>query len=139
MEPANATDLDGRSEGRSQEAIPPQGKVPGGPRTPLDIGKAGWRDTAKRTAREFAADRCTLTAAGLAYYWFLALFPAPIALLGLASLMHLGSSAVQHLVNGLQTALPPGGGGVRRRGQDRRHPFVGRRLVWARLGLAARK
>src|SRR5690349_6204156 len=43
MEPANATDLDGRSEGRSQEAIPPQGKVPGGPRTPLDIGKAGWR------------------------------------------------------------------------------------------------
>jgi len=78
MEPANATDLDGRPEGRSQEAIPPQGKVSGGPRTPLDIGKAGWRDTAKRTAREFAADRCTLTAASLAYYWFLALFPAGV-------------------------------------------------------------
>jgi membrane protein len=112
MEGANATDLNGRPEGRSQDAIPPQGKVSGGPRTPLGIGKAGWRDTAKRTAKEFVADRCTLTAASLAYYWFLALFPALIALLGLASLMHLSTSAVQHLVNELQKALPPGASAV---------------------------
>jgi membrane protein len=94
------------------ETVPPQGKVSGGPRTPLDIGGAGWRDTAKRTVKEFVADRCTLTAASLAYYWFLALFPALIALLGLASLIHLSTSEVQHLVNGLQKALPPGASAV---------------------------
>src|SRR5690349_14677336 len=92
--------------------VPPQDQVSGGPRTPLDIDRAGWRDTAKRTMKEFIRDRCTLTAASLAYYWFLALFPALIALLGLTSLLHLSTSAVQHLVNGLQKALPQGASAV---------------------------
>jgi membrane protein len=88
--------------------IPPPDKVPGSPDTPLELGKAGWRDTLKRSFREFTTDRCTMTAGSLAYYWFLALFPALIALLGLASLVQIGQSAVRQLVHGLTHALPPG-------------------------------
>jgi membrane protein len=94
-------------EGTQQE-VPPPDKVPGAPDTPLELGKAGWRDTLKRSFAEFKNDRCTMTAGSLAYYWFLALFPALIALLGVASLIQIGSSAVNKLVHGLSQALPPG-------------------------------
>ncbi|HTQ88075.1 MAG TPA: YihY/virulence factor BrkB family protein [Streptosporangiaceae bacterium] len=94
------------------EPIPPQSRVSGGPDTPLELGGAGWKNTLKRAGKEFVADRCSMTAGSLAYHWFLALFPALIALLGLAKLIHLNSGMVQHLVSGLEKALPPGAAGV---------------------------
>ena len=97
---------------QDMEPIPPQKDVSGGPDNPLELGGTGWKYTLKRAGKEFVADRCSMTAGSLAYHWFLALFPALIALLGLAKLIHLNSSMVQHLVSGLEKALPPGAAGV---------------------------
>lgn len=96
----------------TSEPLPPQSRVSGGPDTPLGLGGTGWKNTLKRTGKKFARDRCSMIAGSLAYYWFLALFPALIALLGLANLIHIGSSEIDKLVNGLNKALPPGAAGV---------------------------
>jgi membrane protein len=88
--------------------IPPRSQVSGGPETPLDIGPAGWGTILKRTLTKFGRDRCSMTAGSLAYHWFLALFPAVIALLGVVSLIHFGAGTIDKLVHGLDKALPPG-------------------------------
>ena len=104
--------VDAAESGDEQNTIPPLRDIEGGPETPMELGQAGWWHVIKRAGKEFTADRCTMTAGSLAYHWFLALFPALIALLGLTSLLHLGGGTVARLVNSLTTALPPGASDV---------------------------
>ena len=94
------------------QAIPPPDKVPGGPSTPLEISGTGWRQTLQRTVKTFSLHRGSMTAGSLAYQWFLALFPALIALLGIITLIHVGSGGMKQLVNGLSKALPAQASGV---------------------------
>jgi len=93
---------------QGQETIPPQSQVEGGPETPLELGGTGWKNTLKRTGKKFTRDRASMTAAALAYHWFLALFPALIALLGVVGLVHFGAGTVNKLVTELGKQLPPG-------------------------------
>jgi membrane protein len=83
-----------------------------GPGTAPEISATGRLDTVWRTWEKFNRDRCTMTAGSLAYNWFLALFPALIALLGLISLLHVGSGTVSQLIGGLNRALPAGASAV---------------------------
>jgi membrane protein len=102
----------GKAGEAAQETIPPNRQVAGGPDSPLELGAAGWKNTLKRTGKKFTRDRCSMTAGSLAYHWFLAMFPAVIAVLGVVTLVHVGAGTLRHLVNGLNTALPPGASGV---------------------------
>ncbi|MGI9004628.1 MAG: YihY/virulence factor BrkB family protein [Streptosporangiaceae bacterium] len=95
---------------RAEQAapVPPQTAGSPGPDSPLEIPRAGWSATLRRTLKEFKSDRCTTAAGSLAFSWFLALVPALIALLGIESLVKIGSGTVKKLVKGLHKTLPPG-------------------------------
>ena len=56
------------------------GAVPGsGAENPAEIPPRGWLQVAKRGWQESVADQIPLLAAGVAFFGFLALFPAMVA------------------------------------------------------------
>ncbi|MCU1489493.1 MAG: putative ribonuclease [Acidimicrobiaceae bacterium] len=97
---------------RSGESIPPQKDVAGAPEGPLELGTTAWKQTLRRTMKKIVRDRVSMSAGSLAYHWFLALFPAIVALLGLLAVVHISSGTLQHIVHGVDKALPAGTGAV---------------------------
>jgi membrane protein len=93
---------------QSRQATPPQTADSGAPGAPPEITKLGRRETLKRILKKFKLDRASMTAGSLAYHWFLALFPALIAALGVIAFIHIGSGTLTNLIKGLKKALPPG-------------------------------
>ena len=57
------------------------------PDAPTDLPKRSWKDTLKRTFREFKEDNLTDWAAALTYYSVLSIFPALIALISIVGLV----------------------------------------------------
>jgi membrane protein len=81
------TTTDSRA-GEEREAQEQSGGVPGGDAEhPTDIPPKGWFQIAKRGWKEAKADQVPFLSAGVAYYAFLALFPALLALVSLYGLV----------------------------------------------------
>ena len=66
----------------------------------------GWWELIKRTAKETYEDDCLGLAAQLAYYFILALFPALLFLLALASFFPI-AQVTDEVMRGLTTVAPP--------------------------------
>jgi membrane protein len=82
------------------------------PTNPLDIGVAGWKATLKQTSQKIVRDRVSMSAGSLAYHWFLALFPAVIAILGVLGLVRASTHLVNRITHAVEKGLPPGVGTV---------------------------
>lgn len=87
--------------------IEPQKSGQAGPDNPLQLPAPDWKETAKRTVKEIKADRVTLIAAGMAYYLFLAIFPAIIAFTGILGLVEVDTAKI---VGDIRDTLPGGSG-----------------------------
>jgi membrane protein len=81
-------------------------RVPGGEaEKPTDIPAKGWLQIVKRGWKESSADQVPLLGAGVAFYAFLALFPALIAVVLLYGLFA-DPSAIAVQINSMASALP---------------------------------
>jgi membrane protein len=84
-----------------------QVEVPGGKAgRPTEIPARGWLQVAKRGWKEAKADNVPLLAAGVAFYAFLAIFPALIALVSLYGLFA-DPSTIANQLKSVTEALPP--------------------------------
>jgi membrane protein len=80
--------------------------VPGGrAQRPTEIPAPGWKQVAKRGWKEAKADQVPLLAAGVAYYAFMAIFPALIAVVSIYGLFA-DPSTIANQLNSLTAALP---------------------------------
>ncbi len=84
-------------ERTKSESVGPRGR---GATSPRQIPRKGWGDVLKRTKAEFAEDDVGLVSAGVAFYLFLAIFPALAALVSIYGLVA-DPAQVQSQVEGL--------------------------------------
>ena len=81
--------------------------VPGGKaERPTEIPARGWKQIVKRGRKEAKADQVPLLAAGVAFFAFLAIFPALIAIVSIYGLFADPATITEQLKS-LTEALPP--------------------------------
>jgi membrane protein len=95
-----------------EQTIPSRTEEKGGAQSPLELSAPEWKQTAKRTFKEIKDDRVTMAAAAMAYYWFLAIFPALIAAVGFVGLLNVGPGVIEDLTEGVKSILPGDAGAV---------------------------
>jgi membrane protein len=77
-----------------------------GPDSPLEVPASGWRAVLRRTLRAIVHDRITITAAGVAFYWFLSVFPLLFAAIGLLDVIDAAPSTARAINDAITQALP---------------------------------
>jgi len=108
--PPAAPGADASPGHKEEEAIPTQtGKGPG-PASPLDLPATDWKASVKRAIKEFKEDRGTLTAAGMAFYWFLSIFPAMLAFVGILGVLNVTGNTIDDITGKITKVLPGGAG-----------------------------
>lgn len=80
--------------------------------SPLDVPAPGWIQTLKRTLKEIKDDRVTLIAAGMAFYFFLAIFPALIAAIGVLGLVDESGNLIEKVTSSINANFPGDSGSV---------------------------
>jgi len=75
-------------------------------RTPAQIPPRGWVQVLRRSVKEVGNDHLTLLAGGIAYTWFLALFPGLIAAVLIWGLVA-DPAQIQQQITDLASSLPP--------------------------------
>ena len=117
-----------------EEPIPPQRAGDAGPDSPLELEAADWKVTLKRTLKEIKDDRIPFAAAAMAYYFFLAIFPAFIAVIGVMGLVEADTSG---LIDSVNSAMPGKAGEVLTDAlANAENPGEGAQLVAAVVGIA---
>jgi membrane protein len=86
--------------------VPPQPGHGPEPTSPADLGAGDWKQTLTRALKSFQANRGTMSAASLAFYWLLAIFPAMIAVVGFLGLVQASPSFLPAVRDGISTLLP---------------------------------
>lgn len=71
-----------------------------------------WKASVTRAVKEFKEDRATLTGAGMAFYWFLSIFPAMLAFVGMLGVLNVGDENVKSITESITSALPGDAGEV---------------------------
>ncbi len=97
---------------KEEEPIPSQTGEGPGPDSPLDMPAPDWKASVKRAVKEFKEDRGSLTAAGMAFYWFLSIFPALLAFVGMLGLFNVGRETIDNITGDITSAVPGGAGRV---------------------------
>ncbi|MDQ6797413.1 MAG: YihY family inner membrane protein [Actinomycetota bacterium] len=93
--------------GRTDESpVPSQTADEGRPTSPAELGPPGLKVSLQRAVKEFKTDRGSLIAAGMAFYWFLAVFPAIIAAVGVLGIVNTGPDTIADIQKAIGTTLP---------------------------------
>ncbi|MGI8806789.1 MAG: YihY/virulence factor BrkB family protein [Acidimicrobiales bacterium] len=98
--------VDAGPPAKEEEPIPPQTGEGPGPDSPLDMPVPDWKASVKRAVKEFKEDRGTLTGAGMAFYWFLSVFPAVLAAVGMLGLFDVKPETIGKITERITRALP---------------------------------
>ena len=89
-----------------EQEVPPQtGEGPEAD-SPLELTKPDWKQSTKRAVKEFKNDRAGIISAGMAFYWFLAIFPSLLALVGILGLVNADGAASGTIADAARSALP---------------------------------